>query len=165
MKFSPWWEYSLCEYWSLGNTNSWDSLLNTKFLTFRFYRHECYRVKFHERDSIFSKDSAFLHFPTRFSILFCFRRNKLKMIKRYNVQIDTTFNVKRIFVYMLLRLHFRGFRTKLRSRIHKKKPTKKSKSNLVARKKNQSKKLRFPQPWDRSHRHLRRYLLFSFWNF
>lgn len=43
--------------------------------------------------------------------------------------------------------------------IKRKPTTKKSKSNLVARKKNQSKKLRFPEPWDRSHRHLRQYLL------
>lgn len=72
--------------------------------------------------------------------------------------IDATFNVKRIFVHMLLRLHFRGFRTELRTRSRTHKPTKKSKSNLVARKKNQSKNLRFPQPWDRTHRHLRQYL-------
>lgn len=42
-------------------------LLNTKFLTFRY---ECYRVKFHEKDSIFFKNLSLF--------LFCFRRNKLK---------------------------------------------------------------------------------------
>lgn len=132
------WEYELVRF------PSEYKIFNISFLSPRMLSSQISRKGFH----FLKRVRPFFIFPRAFPSIHFILLSK-KQIKN-DQTIDTTFNVKRIFVYMLLRLHFRGFRTELRSRIHKKKPTKKSKSNLVARKKNQSKKLRFPQPWDRS---------------
>lgn len=127
--------------------------LNTKFLTFSFLSPRVLSSQISRGRFYFLKKKTrpfFIFLPLHFIFL------SKKQIKN-NQMIDTTLNEYSytcFFGYI--------FEVSEQSYEHGPGPVKRNRrkksrrSKLVARKKNQSKNLRFPpQPWDRSHRHLR----------